>query len=257
MLLCGINNALGWSIDLGPPFGGDSPRHFLYGVNMSELSVFIDESGDFGSYREHSPYYIITLLFHEQENDIREHICNLQKHIEEHGFSRHHAIHSAPLIRREGDYRYLDISERRKLFRHLFTFMRHCNIKYKSFVFSKSATIGHDEQVSRISRTIGLFLNDNLVYLQKFDKIIVYYDNGQKEVTNLINSLFNAYLDAEVRKIAPSQYSLFQTADLFCTLSLIEEKLSKNKLSKSEVDFFMSKRKLKKNYLNPLKKYLM
>jgi hypothetical protein len=30
---------------------------------MGELSVFIDESGDFGPYERHAPYYIITLLF--------------------------------------------------------------------------------------------------------------------------------------------------------------------------------------------------
>lgn len=29
---------------------------------MSRLSVFIDESGDFGSYEHHAPYYIITLV---------------------------------------------------------------------------------------------------------------------------------------------------------------------------------------------------
>ncbi len=33
---------------------------------MSELSVFIDESGDFGPYEHHAPYYIITLVFHDQ-----------------------------------------------------------------------------------------------------------------------------------------------------------------------------------------------
>lgn len=30
---------------------------------MRELSVFIDESGDFGSYEPHCPYYIITIGF--------------------------------------------------------------------------------------------------------------------------------------------------------------------------------------------------
>ena len=35
---------------------------------MAELSVFIDESGDFGPYEPHAPYYIITLLFHDQES---------------------------------------------------------------------------------------------------------------------------------------------------------------------------------------------
>ena len=30
------------------------------------LSIFIDESGDFGAYEEHSPYYIVSAVFHNQ-----------------------------------------------------------------------------------------------------------------------------------------------------------------------------------------------
>ncbi|MCR4612104.1 MAG: DUF3800 domain-containing protein [Lachnospiraceae bacterium] len=33
---------------------------------MKELSIFIDESGDFGEYATHSPFYIITMVFHDQ-----------------------------------------------------------------------------------------------------------------------------------------------------------------------------------------------
>ena len=37
---------------------------------MKELSIFVDESGDFGDYAEHSSYYIISLIMHDQKNDI-------------------------------------------------------------------------------------------------------------------------------------------------------------------------------------------
>lgn len=33
---------------------------------MSKLSIFIDESGDFGDYDYHSPYYIISMVYHDQ-----------------------------------------------------------------------------------------------------------------------------------------------------------------------------------------------
>lgn len=181
---------------------------------MAELSVFIDESGDFGPYEDH-------------------------------------AVHSAPLIRRERDYVSMDLTARRKLFRSLFTFMRLCDISYKSFVFRKREFADHDKMVSRISREVSSFLRDNLGFLQSFDRIIVYYDNGQKEITNLVNTLFNAFLEADVRKVSPSDYSLFQAADMFCTLTLLEEKLDREGLSNSEKEFFMSVRDLKKNYLKP------
>ncbi|MEY8433417.1 DUF3800 domain-containing protein, partial [Lachnospiraceae bacterium 48-42] len=39
---------------------------------MKELSIFIDESGDFGEYDHHSPWYIVTMVFHEQDISIQE-----------------------------------------------------------------------------------------------------------------------------------------------------------------------------------------
>ena len=38
---------------------------------MKELSVFIDESGDFGEITEQPAYYLVTLLFHDQKNENR------------------------------------------------------------------------------------------------------------------------------------------------------------------------------------------
>ncbi len=52
----------------------------------------------------------------------------------------------------------------------------------------------------------------------------------------------------------PSEYKLFQAADLLCTMSLIRLKLENNLFSKSEMAFFGNIRDLKKNYLKPLSK---
>lgn len=37
---------------------------------MKELSIFVDESGDFGEYNYQSPYYIISMVFHNQNINI-------------------------------------------------------------------------------------------------------------------------------------------------------------------------------------------
>ena len=50
----------------------------------------------------------------------------------------------------------------------------------------------------------------------------------------------------------PSDYRLFQVADLVCTLKLMELKLENHALSKSEEKFFESERTLRKNYLKPM-----
>lgn len=48
---------------------------------MKELSVFIDESGDFGEYSPHSPYYIITMVFHNQDTSINEALDHLEQEL--------------------------------------------------------------------------------------------------------------------------------------------------------------------------------
>ena len=57
----------------GPPTGGDIPRQFFcleIIVQKKILSIFIDKSGDFGDYDFHSPYYYVTMVFHDQSDDI-------------------------------------------------------------------------------------------------------------------------------------------------------------------------------------------
>ncbi len=51
--------------------------------------------------------------------------------------------------------------------------------------------------------------------LSSWDRVVIYYDNGQRELTNLVHGVFNAHLTTvEVRKVVPARYSLFQVTDL-------------------------------------------
>ena len=82
---------------------------------MSELSIFIDESGDFGQYDYRAPYYIISMVFHDQALDLSDEIRKL-----EYGLSNlnleNHCIHAGLIIRAEEEYHYMDMSDRRKVF---------------------------------------------------------------------------------------------------------------------------------------------
>lgn len=167
---------------------------------MRELSVFIDESGDFGPYSPHCPYYLITLVFHNQSHSIASEVDYLKKHIVEQGFSRTHCVHSGPLIRRETDYSSLELGQRKKLFRAIFSFTLQSDIGFKTFVFKeKEFRADHDGLVSRMAREIGGYVRNNLGFFQSFGRIVVYYDNGQKEITNIVNTVFNTLLEAEVK----------------------------------------------------------
>ena len=43
------------------------------------LSVFIDESGDFGKYDPKSPYYYVSMVLHDQSVDISSEIDSLEQ----------------------------------------------------------------------------------------------------------------------------------------------------------------------------------
>ena len=90
-------------------------------MNDRILSVFIDESGDFGAYDVHTPYYIVAMVLHDQDVDIKEKIRQLDKRMTESGFDIH-AIHTGPLIRREAVYSNEIMENRKKLFNILFHF---------------------------------------------------------------------------------------------------------------------------------------
>ena len=75
---------------------------------LKELSVFIDESGDFGDYSYHSPYYIITMVFHRQDVDIQEKINRPDTELSYLGLNNL-CIHTGPIIRKEEIYKDMDI----------------------------------------------------------------------------------------------------------------------------------------------------
>ena len=53
---------------------------------MKELSVFIDESGDFGEAKERPAYYLVTFVFHNQNNGIEEYVSKLEESVRDSGF---------------------------------------------------------------------------------------------------------------------------------------------------------------------------
>lgn len=152
----------------------------------------------------------------------------------------------------------MPLADRRAIFRLLMAFLHRCEVTSHSWVFSKRELGNSDLLVSRMSREIGALIREEYTFFADWERIVIYYDNGQKELTNLVNSVFNAHLtNVEIRKVVPSDYSLFQVADLCCTLSLVRHKITSTGLSTSEKDFFSTpgtsaERALKKGYLKTL-----
>ncbi len=225
---------------------------------MEELSIFVDELGDLGKFNENCPYYIVSLVLHEQKNSITEQVEKLDLSLLELGLKKH-TIHTGPLIRREQSYSKYKICDRFKIFNKLFHFTRNVNIKYTNLIIDKKQCKKPLEINAAISKQLSILIRDNLEYFTLFDKIMIYYDNGQIQLTNILVAVFSAFFNddiVEFRDVFPSEYKLFQTADFICALSLINHKLVCNKpLTKSEEKFFGSPRQLRKNYVKHLQKF--
>ncbi len=208
---------------------------------IKNLSVFIDESGDFGDYSYTSPYYMVSMVFHDQRIDISEDISTLDRHIRELGFPPH-AVHMGPLIRRESIYtRYSDENKRASLINAMYHFTRKLDIHYLCPYICKTENQNSIELYGKLSHEISSQLREHIDFLNSYDKIIIYYDNGQHELTKVITSVFNTLFDnVELRKVIPTDYKLFQVADLICTWELLALKASKGSFSSSENRFFNS-----------------
>lgn len=222
---------------------------------MKELSVFVDESGDFGTYEPHAPFYIFSLVFHDQSNSIEIPIKHLEEHLQNTNLGAKHCFHAGPIIRREDDYQNLSLVERRKCLNSILTFAKNCEISYISFSVEKKHIEDPLRLTLALTKQLSAFIRDEYNFFSMYDQIIVYYDNGQVELNKILASVFAVMLPHVVfRKVFPADYRLFQVADLVCTLELVKLKYQQHTLSHSEEIFFGSMKDMKKNYLKPLEK---
>ncbi len=225
-------------------------------MNYNILSIFVDESGDFGKVDVKSPNYYVTLVLHEQSADISESIHVLEKKLTDWGYPRHY-IHVGPLIRREKPYTEEERERRRSLFNSLYFFIEHIPIQYVSISMNKSKC--HEQTKSsytnQLSKLLKSALTSNIRYLSSFDKIILYYDYGQGELARILINVFHSVLsNVEIRHVNPIDYRLLQVADFICT---IEMTANKQEFTKSEHDFFGSRKNFKSNTLKPIRKKLL
>lgn len=218
------------------------------------LSVFIDESGDFGPYEKHAPYYLVTMVLHNQSIDISTNINSFEEHLSNLGYAQH-AVHTGPLIRRESVYSQDLTEDRKRLFNALFNFTRKLDINYACAKIKKSECADVIALTAKLSKEIASILRSHEPYFNEFSQVNIYYDNGQIELTKILTSVFSTlYAHVDFRKVKPVDYKLFQVADLICTIELLAEKAESNSFSKSETEFFNNIRDFKKNYLKHIRK---
>lgn len=218
---------------------------------MSTLSIFIDESGDFGMNETQSPYYIFSLVFHDQKDIIKDLSDNFKLELTQLGFKKPY-FHAGPILRKEEDYKYYQKSIRVRSFNKMIVFIKKLPIKYTTIEIDKRTCKNPIDLSLQLSKKLRQFISSNLGYFQKFDHLKLYYDNGQITLSKVLKLSFESFFNQIEEKFDadPRCYTLFQVADALTTLKLVSLKYLSKKSSRTELEFFGNNYNLfNKNYL--------
>lgn len=244
-----------WAKALWTTAGGKNFPPFFYGEDkMKELSIFIDESGDFGETKEYPSYYIVTFVFHDQHNRIERQVLKLEESIRISGFEVEY-IHTGPVIRREDVFKRYSIDERRKLLYKMLNFVNSCPISYLSVIVDRKEAADKIALSGKLAKAINREMSEHILFFAEFDKVIVYYDYGQMELSAILNAVFSIqFSNVEFRKAEPQKYRLLQAADFICSMELLKIKREEKRLSKTEEQSFYKPQELKKTFLKSIEK---
>ena len=212
------------------------------------LSVFVDESGDAGFEGEASKYFVVSLILHDQSNDISSQINKIKNDP---------VFHVGPIVRREEQYHNFNIKERKVLLNRIRVFFSIIPITYKVFIYKKKEFENNaDKLLQKIRQDIRLFLLKYYSYFSSFSTINIYYDLGQQIVSRALVRAFDSTLFNVVfkRNVKNENYRLSQVADYVASIQLTNLNIGAGEISKSEERFFIDKNIFRRIFFKSLSK---
>ena len=210
-------------------------------IIINRLNIFIDESGDFGFVEGSSDLYAVSFTLHESSDSIQAELKYLNEKLTELKYEG--MIHLAYLIAKRGDYSHFSFERRKSIFWAIFYFSIRVKAKIKTIIIDKKY-INKKMQLNRaLAREIGQFINDNMNYLESFDKIVIYYDNGQENLATILDTLFVVNPKVERRvKFDHAKKRLFQVSDMLTVIDKLDYKRKNNiPFTNAEKYFFRGK----------------
>ena len=163
------------------------------GERVKEVSVFVDESGTFDPDVEASRFYLVCMVFHDQAKSIADNVQRLNGALAELGLPEDHAVHAGPLMRWESPYRNYEGPKRRTIFSRMMSFIRRSEITYHCFCVDKRTVDDYEGLRKRLVREITTFLTAKMEDLIAYDKLKIYYDNGQSDVLSILQEGFKPF----------------------------------------------------------------
>ena len=196
------------------------------------LKIYIDESGDFGTSKGSSKFYLVSFVLYNPKYDITKEINDLNKRLKRIGYEG--MVHTANLINNRGEYSKLPLNVRKSIFNALYLFAKKIDAKYFTLIIDKKYASNLRTLKRKIYNEINNMIKRNENYFSKFDKIEVYYDNGQKDLAKVIDKVFKENFEnyEHIKEFDHVENRLFQIADMLTYIDKLFYK-HKNKIKYS------------------------
>ena len=205
---------------------------------MKRLNIFIDETGEFGFGKGASELYGVSFTFHEHNDDIMPELAKLNERLGRIGYTN--MIHMANLIMRREDYKNFDIAKRKSIFNAIYNFSRKIPVKYQTIIIDKKYTDSARVLRQQLSSEINKMIKEHEIYFEKFNQIVMYYDNGQETLGTILDSIFLRFDGFEYRiEFDHKEKRLFQVSDMLTYIDKYDYKYKhKMEFTRSEKYFF-------------------
>lgn len=205
------------------------------------LNIFIDESGDFGFTKGSSELYDVSFTIHESTDSIINDLEYLNDRLKKAKYDG--MIHLADLVAKRGDYSYFNLEQRKDIFWSIFYFSKRVKVKIHTIIIDKRFKNNKTQLNMELARKINNFFNSITDYMNEFDRVVVYYDNGQEALGAIIDTLLITKDNVEHKiEFNHKEKRLFQVSDMLTFVDKIVYKHNNNMfLTKSERYFFSVK----------------
>ena len=205
------------------------------------LNIFIDESGDFGFVDGSSELYGVSFTIHESDNSIVDDLEYLNNRLKKAHYDG--MIHLADLVARRGDYAHFDLEQRKNIFWSIFYFSKRVKVKIHTIIVDKRYKNNKTQLNRELAIEINKFFESISDYMNEFEKVVIYYDNGQEALGAIIDTLLITKNNIEHRiEFNHKEKRLFQVSDMLTVVDKIVYKHNNNmQMTKAEKYFFSVK----------------
>jgi len=215
---------------------------------VRELSIFADESG---SKSDRNRYFLLTLVFHDQADSIKDKVGRYEESLSRSDLPNI-AFHAGPALNGHGEYQYLTLVQRKKLLVSFNVLIQRLPVRYKTFVYRRTEYKDSGKLATRMKQDITEMLDERLEFFQAFDRVKIYYDNGQAIVKRALEESVTSLLSKQVvvtRRTTMTEYRLAQAADYLCAIELAALRYNAKEDGGTYNKFFGGVGSFKKNWL--------